>query len=262
MSDDYTARFAGVRRLLGEAAQERLRHAHVCVVGLGGVGSWAVEALARTGVGALTLVDFDTIAVSNVNRQLPALTGQFGRPKAAALAERVQAIQPECTVRALQTELLPASAAELLATRYDAVLDAIDRPALKALLIAGCRARGLPVVASGGAGGHRDPTRIRVDDLGRVTHDRLLQATRKVLRAQYGLRGDAATEFGVRCVFCPQPPATATAGGEAAAAGGHPNGAAAQPRLGYGTVCFVTGAFGLAAAAEIVRLITDRPAEG
>lgn len=257
-TQDYEARFGGVRRLLGTAALERLRRAHVCVVGLGGVGSWAVEALARTGVGALTLVDFDRVAVSNVNRQLPALTGQFGRPKAEALAERVQAIQPVCAVRGMQVELLPETIGEVLAVRYDAVLDAIDRPALKALLIAGCRLRGLPVVASGGAGGQADPTRIRVDDLARVTHDRLLQATRRVLRQEHGLPGAPEVEFGVRCVYCAAPPLEAagdagenTGSGEATAQAGvrHP----------YGTVCFVTGAFGFVAAAEIVRLITGRP---
>src|SRR6185437_11688398 len=123
---DYTERFGGVARLFGRAGLARLRAAHVCVVGVGGVGSWAVEGLARSGVGALTLVDLDDVCVTNVNRQLPALDGQIGRPKVAVLAERVAAINPACRVTTVQEFFTKASADRLLAAPFDYVVDAID----------------------------------------------------------------------------------------------------------------------------------------
>src|SRR5262245_31811925 len=179
---NHEARFGGILRLYGKDGQERLRHAHVCVIGIGGVGSWAVEALARSGIGNLTLVDLDDVCISNVNRQLHAVTGEFGKPKVEVMAERVKLINPDCPVHAQQLLFTAGTAETLLATNYDCVLDAIDQTAMKALLIARCCNRGLPIVTTGGAGGRRDPTAIRVDDLARSTHDGLLAATRKLLR--------------------------------------------------------------------------------
>jgi len=164
LSAGYLDRFAGVGRLFGRAGLERLQAAHVCVIGVGGVGSWTVEALARSGIGALTLVDLDDVCVTNVNRQLPALDGQIGRPKAIVLAERVRLINPECAVHAALEFYTPGSSARLLAGPFDFVVDAIDRMSLKALLIAACRERGLPVITAGSAGGRRDAARIRIGD--------------------------------------------------------------------------------------------------
>ncbi len=260
MTKNYEARFGGVRRLLGAEAQERLRRAHVCVVGVGGVGSWAVEALARTGVGTLTLVDFDEVCVSNVNRQLHAVTGEFGKPKVGVLAERVRLIQPDCEVRPLQTQFLVSTANEILATRYDAVLDAIDRPRLKALLIIRCRERGLPIVSTGGAGGRRDPTQIRVADLARVTHDRLLRVTRDTLREDHGFPPAPRKKLRVRCVYSPEAQVFPTKDGSVCERPERDADLRLDCRSGFGTACFVTGAFGFAAAAEIVRLITRTPA--
>lgn len=250
---NYEARFGGVRRLFGAEGQERLRRAHVCVVGIGGVGSWAAEALARTGVGALTLVDFDDVCISNVNRQLHAVTGEFGKPKVAVLAGRIRLIQPDCDVRPLQTQFLVSTANEILATHYDAVLDAIDRPRLKALLIAGCRERGIPIVTAGGAGGRRDPTQIRVEDLARASHDRLLQVTRSELRAGHGFPRGVKKKFGVRCVYSPEAQVFPAKDGSVCTRPELEMDLRLDCRSGFGTVCFVTGAFGFAAAAEIVR---------
>lgn len=255
VTGDYEARFGGIRRLLGAAAQERLRRAHVCVVGVGGVGSWAVEALARSGVGGLTLVDFDEVCITNVNRQLPALSGQFGKPKVALLAERVRLIQPEAHVHPWQTQFTARTAAEILALPYDVVLDAIDRPALKALLIACCRERNLPVVSSGGAGGRRDPTRVRVEDLARVTHDRLLQATRKLLRTRHGFARTPGRPMGVWCVYSPEPPVYPQPDGSVCGQPAPGVDLRLHCRSGYGTACYVTGAFGFAAASVVVRLL-------
>jgi tRNA A37 threonylcarbamoyladenosine dehydratase len=255
VTKNYEARFDGIRRLFGADGQERLRHAHVCVVGIGGVGSWAVEALARTGIGALTLVDFDEICISNVNRQLHAVTGEFGKPKIAVLAERVRAINPDCEVHPLQTQFLVSTADEILAPRYDGVLDAIDRPRLKALLVAGCRERGLPIVTTGGAGGRRDPTQIRIADLARSTHDHLLQITRNTLRDEHGFPRGPKKKFGVRCVYSPEAQVFPAKDGSVCERPELDADLRLDCRSGFGTACFVTGAFGFAAAAEIVRMI-------
>ena len=298
VTKNYEARFDGIRRLFGADAQERLRRARVCVVGIGGVGSWAVEALARTGIGALTLVDFDEICISNVNRQLHAVTGEFGKPKIAVLAERVRAINPDCAVHPLQTQFLASTANEILAPnpvaadvnplhlisgkesepthvgcsdsgvqsassaqpnpalRYDCVLDAIDRPRLKALLIAACRERGLPVVSAGGAGGRRDPTQIRIEDLARSSHDPLRQSPRNPLRDEHGFPRGPKKKFGVRCVYSPEAQVFPAKDGSVCERPELDADLRLDCRSGFGTACFVTGAFGFAAAAEIVRMIT------
>jgi len=256
---DYEARFGGVRRLLGAKAQELLRRAHVCVVGVGGVGSWAVEALARSGIGALTLVDFDEVCITNVNRQLPALSGQFGKPKVELLAERIRLIQPEAEVRPWQTQFTARTAPEILAVPYTVVLDAIDRPGLKALLIASCRERNLPVVSSGGAGGRRDPTQVRIADLAEVTHDRLLQATRKLLRSRHGFPRSPRRRMGVPCVYSPEPPVFPQPDGTVCAQPAPEADLRLDCRSGFGTACYVTGAFGFAAASVVVRIIAGEP---
>ena len=156
---DFEIRFGGIARLYGRGGLERLRAAHVCVVGLGGVGTWAAEALARSGLGALTLVDLDEVCTSNINRQLHALTETMGRAKVGVMAARIRAINPDCRVQAEQQFFNAQSAIALLAPSFDFVLDAIDNVTNKVLLLAGCRQRQLPVVACGGGRGPpgRDP---------------------------------------------------------------------------------------------------------
>jgi tRNA A37 threonylcarbamoyladenosine dehydratase len=256
VTKNYEARFGGIRRLFGANGLARIRQAHVCVVGVGGVGCWAVEALARTGVGAITLVDLDDVCISNVNRQLHAVTGEFGNPKVAVMAQRVLAINPDCQIHPLHSLFTKTTADEILATRYDGLLDAIDSPSLKALLIARCHKRGIPVVTTGGAGGRRDPTTLRVEDMARTTHDALLQATRKILRAEFGFpRGEK--KFGVPCVYSPEAPVYPAKDGSVCERPEPGGNLRLDCRSGYGTACFVTGAFGFAAAAQIVRLIVE-----
>jgi len=177
-SSDYNDRFGGVGRLIGRVGLERVRAAHIAVIGIGGVGSWAVEGLVRSGVGALTLIDLDDVCITNVNRQLPALDGQIGRPKVVAVAERVRLINPSCRVEAVAEFFTAASAERLLAPRFDCVVDAIDGMANKALLIAACVKRGLSCVTVGGAGGKCDATKLRAGDLGDSTSDVLLRVVR------------------------------------------------------------------------------------
>src|SRR5687767_8221933 len=215
----YADRFGGVGRLFGRVGLERLRAAHVCVMGVGGVGSWTVEGLARSGVGALTLVDLDDVCVTNVNRQLPALDGQIGRPKVAVLAERVRSINPECRVEAITEFFTESSATRLLATPFDFVVDAIDRMSHKALLIARCRERGIPVITVGGAGGRRNPTLIRAGDIGEAG-DELMRQVRKKLRRDHGMVAGAhrgVTRMGVRCVWSLEAPVFPWADGTCAA---------------------------------------------
>ena len=253
---NYEARFGGIGRLLGQDGAERLRRAHVCIVGIGGVGSWAVEALARSGVGVLTLVDMDDVCISNVNRQLHAATGEFGKPKVEVMAARVRLINPDCVVYAEQMFFSVGTADQILATKFDCVLDAIDDTAMKALLIArGCEKK-IPIVTTGGAGGRRDPTAIRADDLAHSTHDGLLANVRKVLRTEHNFPRDPKAKFGVPCVFSPEPQVFPASDGSVCA---EPE-PGAKLRLdcksGYGTVTFVTGAFGFAAAADVVKILT------
>lgn len=236
-----------------------MQGASVCVIGLGGVGSWAAEALARSGVGMLTLVDLDDVCISNVNRQLHALEGELGKPKVEVMTRRVRAINPDCAVRPLQCFFLASNAAEILQPGYDALLDAIDSVSLKSLLIASCRERGIPVVTVGGAGGRRDPSRIEVTDLAFSSHDTLLQEVRRKLRRNYGFpRGDCA--FGVESVFSRESAVYPT--GDGCVSQERP--AEADLRLdcnaGFGTASFVTGTFGLVAASRVVLKIISRPA--
>jgi tRNA A37 threonylcarbamoyladenosine dehydratase len=261
---DYEARFSGAARLFSVAGLARLRAAHVCVVGLGGVGSWAVEALARSGVGALTLVDLDDLCLSNLNRQLPALDATLGRPKVEVMAERVRGINPDCVVRPVAAFFTAANAAQILAPRFDSVLDAIDTVANKVCLIGLCRQRGLPVVTCGAAGGRRDPTRIRTADLTEVSHDRLLFQVRRWLRKDYGFpRGNQS--FHVTAVFSPEPPVFPQTDGSVCRQPDAVTANAALPLkcdVGLGTAAFVTGVFGLVAAGVIVRGIAGATPAG
>jgi tRNA A37 threonylcarbamoyladenosine dehydratase len=256
---DFDFRFGGIARLFGVEALARLRAAHVCVVGIGGVGSWAVEALARSGVGRLTLIDLDEICVSNVNRQLHALDAEVGRPKVEVMAERVRGINSGCEVRAALEFFTESSAESLFSTRYDYVVDAIDSITNKCRLIALCRERGIPVITCGGAGGRRDPTQVRVVDLALTTHDRLLTKTREVLRKEFGFP-TGGKKFGVEAVYSPEPQMfPARDGGVCAERESSADGSSLKLNCdsGFGTATFVTGAFGFAAAARVVQQIAE-----
>lgn len=256
---DYEFRFGGLARLYGAAGLDRLRRAHVAVIGIGGVGSWVVEALARSGVGALTLIDLDEVCVSNVNRQLPALEGTIGRSKAEVMAERFQAIQPEGRVQAVLEFFTETSAESLLETFQAAggswVIDAIDASANKCRIIQGCRRRGLPVLVCGAAGGRVDPTRIQVVDLAQVTHDRLLSDVRKRLRRDPEFTG-RGKNWGIPAVYSPEIPVVQQADGQVCQVTEAVMEPGETPRLncqqGFGSAAFVTGGFGLAAAGYVV----------
>ncbi len=262
LTEDYLQRFGGLGRLYGANALPRLQASHVCVVGVGGVGSWVVEGLARSGVGALALVDLDDVCVTNVNRQLPALDGSIGRPKVEALAERVRAINPACRVDTVAEFFTEKTAERLLAPAFDCVVDCIDRMSNKALLIATGLRRGCAVVTVGGAGGRRDPTRIRVGDLGESQGDELLRQVRKKLRRDHGFAHGEGQRYGVRCVYSSEKPLYPWADGTCSTEPEPGSNLRLDCASGFGTGVFVTGAFGLIAAGEIVRLIAEPAAAG
>ena len=251
MDAAYLDRFGGVARLLGTQALERLYRAHVAVVGIGGVGSWTVEALARSGVGHLTLVDLDDVCVTNTNRQLPALAGTIGRPKVEVLAERVRQINPACQVRALSEFFTQQSAERLLSEGFSCVVDAIDVLANKCLLIAAARARGFPVVTIGGAGGKRDVDRIQRGDLGDAFSDELLRQVRKRLRRDHGFaRGETKGKkvFGVRCIWSSEQRVYPLPDGSCALEPKGETSLRMDCAGGFGAGVWVTGSFGFAAA--------------
>ena len=253
----YLDRFSGVGRLLGNAGLERLRAAHVCIVGLGGVGSWTVEALARSGIGKLTLVDLDDVCITNTNRQLPALEGQVGRPKATVLAERSRLINPDLEVVAFAEFFTLATSERLLSPGYDVVIDAIDDVKNKALLIAECVRRNLRCVTVGGAGGKRDATQIRIGDLGESNGDDLLRLVRKKLRREHGFPAGTHT-FGVRSVYSGEHPVYPWSNGTCSTEPEPGSDTRLDCNSGFGTAVFVTAPFGFAAGQEAVRLIVER----
>ena len=252
-------RFDRMGRLVGDAAMERLFASHVLVVGLGGVGSFVAEALARSGVGRLTLVDFDRVCVTNTNRQLQALSTTVAKSKAALLAERVRLINPQATAEARPVFYSAQNSDALLAGDYDYVVDAIDNIKAKCHLIATCKARGLPVVVSTGASGRIDPTRVQVADLAETQIDPLAQAVRKILRQKYDFPLTGA--FGVRAVFTDERPRLpeelhydGDLGFHCVCPGGKNDHHSCEERaVIYGTASFVTGTFGLTCASVVVR---------
>ncbi|WP_035053883.1 tRNA cyclic N6-threonylcarbamoyladenosine(37) synthase TcdA [Andreprevotia chitinilytica] len=262
MEQSYERRFGGIARLYGRDALERFRTAHVCIIGVGGVGSWSAEALARSGVGKITLIDLDDVCVSNTNRQLPAMVGNYGRTKVVVLRHRILGINPDCEVHAIEDFVVVENLDDYLGRGFDYVIDAIDSVKTKAAIIAWCRRHKVKLITTGGAGGQTDPTQIKVDDLTRTIQDPLASKVRALLRREYGFpKGDK--KFGIECVYsteplvypqpdgsvCAQKPPHMGEGGEGAV------------RLdcegGFGASVAVTGSFGFAAVARVLRKLAS-----
>lgn len=253
---DSERRFGGLRRLYGDTDYARLRAARLAIVGLGGVGSWAVEALARMGVAELTLIDLDHVAESNINRQVQALGSTLGMAKGEALRQRIADIHPDCLVRVIDEFVDEQNWPGLLAGRpIDGLIDACDQVRAKASLAGWARAAAVPFVTVGAAGGKRQPQAIEIEDLGLLTHDPLLAALRQRLRKQHGAARQG--RMGVRCVFSreavlrPQDVSCAFEGASDGSLNCH----------GYGSSVAVTASFGMAAAAELVKIFLDQSAK-
>jgi len=257
---DLERRFGGLQRLYGEAGYQRLRSLRVAVVGVGGVGSWVAEALARSGVAELVLVDLDHVAESNVNRQIQATTATVGQAKVLALQDRVASIHPGCRVWPVEDFVDETNWPALLPRPVDVVVDACDQVRAKAAMAAWALAAGVPLVCVGAAGGKRQPQRVEVADLAEATHDPLLASLRQRLRKQHGAARQG--RIGIVAVFSREPVAMPAAqpgsDGEACAVtDGSLNCA------GYGSSVVVTAAFGFTAAAEAIEagLRQSGPAE-
>ncbi len=246
-------RFGGVGRLFGEEGARRLASAHVVVVGLGGVGSWAVEALVRTFVGRITLIDGDDVALSNTNRQLPAFEGAYGRAKAEVLKERCLLINPECRVDVRKAFVTPENAADVIPTDCDWLIDCIDDLKGKAALHAAARRMGVRTVCAGGAGARTDASYIEVADLARVKGDPLLGKLRTILRKEYGFPAGAADGrsklFGIPAVYSTEP--LRQPGADSLEAIGADPGT----RIGFGSCVAVTGSAGLRLAGIVINEI-------
>jgi tRNA A37 threonylcarbamoyladenosine dehydratase len=251
---DFARRFGGVGRLYGERALERFKTAHVCVIGVGGVGSWIVEALARSAVGQLTLIDLDNVAESNINRQIQALTDTIGQPKIEALRDRIAQINPFCKVNLVEDFIEPDNIAQMIGGKdFDYVVDAIDSVKAKAALIAFCRDHAIPLLTSGGAGGQLDPTKIEVRDLARTEQEPLLKKVRKVLRAQYGFSRGEKQKYHIDAVFSMEPLRYP----EAEDACEIESSITGLNCAGFGSSMVVTASFGMIAAAHILRKMAE-----
>ena len=258
LDERWTERFAGIDRLYGVGALARFAGCHVAVVGLGGVGSWLVEALARSGVGRLTLIDADDLCVSNTNRQLPALEGQFGRNKAVAMAERCLAINPGMTIDPVLSFLTPSNLEEMLGRGYDLVIDACDSFRTKVEAIAWCRRRKIPMITVGAAGGRLDPTLVRVRDLSRTEHDAMLALIRRKLRGEFNFPKNHQRYFGVPAIYSLENVQYPQADGSVC--GLRPKlGADAALKLdcgaGLGAATHITGAFAFVAAGKALEML-------
>lgn len=266
---DLDRRFSSLSRLYGPDAPKRFQDAHIAVAGLGGVGSWTVEALARCGIGALTLIDLDHIAESNVNRQIHALTDTVGQSKVDAMAERVLGINPACRLTRVDDFVSPENVGEVLPGPYTIIIDCTDQAAAKIAMILHARALGVPMLLCGGAGGKTDPLALRAGDLSAAVNDALLSKLRNKLRREHGFprasdkNGKAlkrVPKMGVHALWFDQPailPDEWTRAAEAEDDMGVSAQAVAPQGLscaGYGSVVTVTAAMGMAAANEALRL--------
>lgn len=247
---DFERRFGGIGRLYGGPGLAALAAARVCVIGVGGVGSWAVEALARSAVGSLTLIDLDHVAESNINRQLPAVDPELGRAKVLALRDRVGLINPSCQVQTVEAFVTADNLDGLVSPDHHWVIDCIDSFRVKAALIAFCRRRRQPIITTGGAGGQRDPARVRVGDLRKTEQDPLLARTRRLLRQEYGFPANPKRRFGVPCVWSDEPQVAPADSCDTSPEG-------SLNCAGYGACMPVTATFGLVAAAHVIDRVVE-----
>jgi tRNA A37 threonylcarbamoyladenosine dehydratase len=256
---DFARRFGGIARLYGAQALERFQHAHVCVIGVGGVGSWAVEALARSAIGHLTLIDLDNLSESNINRQIHALSSTLGQAKVTALHERILQINPFCRVTEIEDFITAENVASMIGGGFDYIIDAIDDVRAKVALIAYCRRHGMRLVTLGSAGGQTDPTKIEIRDLCRTEQEPLLAKVRKRLRSEHGFPRGTKNKFHIDAVFSTEalclPPDALMANDEACAVDilAPAAGVSGLNCAGYGSAVVVTASFGLVAASHVLR---------
>ncbi|MDB9741263.1 tRNA threonylcarbamoyladenosine dehydratase [Akkermansiaceae bacterium] len=247
---DYE-RFGGIARLYGIEAFEKISSSHVCIVGIGGVGAWAAESLARSGVNKITLVDLDDICITNMNRQPHATTSTIGKQKVEVMQQRILDIHPTCVVNIIQKFYTPNNSEIILEGNYDYLIDSIDEITPKAHLISSCKNLNIPVISCGGAGGLHDATFIKVADMAKVENDNLLKRTRTTLRNEYRFpkaTTKKAKNFGVKCVFSTESPSYPTADGCISERKSDRQKTKLNCNTGFGSATHVTASFGLIAA--------------
>jgi tRNA threonylcarbamoyladenosine dehydratase len=250
---EYDQRFGGIGRLYGKEEAEILRNAHICVIGIGGVGSWAAEALARSGIGRITLIDHDDIAASNINRQIHSLTHTLEQSKVTTMAERVKQINPECNCQAIDDFITDGNLTKYLSKDYNYVIDAIDSIKFKTAIIYYCKRNKIPIIATGGAGGLIDPTAIMVADLTKTWNDPLAAKVRSQLRHQYGYTTNPKRTFGIQCVFSTEQQRYPKEDGSVCYAKPGVKNVTLDCNLGFGSSSCVTASFGFTAAARAIQ---------
>lgn len=253
MSEQYDARFGGIARLYGIQQASIIRSLHICVVGIGGVGSWAVEALARTGVGEITLIDHDDISESNINRQLHSLTNSVNQSKVEVMAERIKQINPECKVHAIDDFISEMTLEKYMDCSFNYVIDAIDSIRFKAAIIHYCKRNNIPVITTGGAGGLTDPTQIVVKDLSKTVNDRMASKVRSTLRREYNFTRNIKRSFGVECVFSAQQKMYPKADGSVSKDKPGVKGVSLDCNMGLGASSCVTSVFGFIAVSRAIE---------
>lgn len=254
MSEQYDLRFGGIKRLYGIDASAVIQQAHVCVIGIGGVGTWVAEGFARTGFGEITLIDMDDVCVTNTNRQIHAMVDTIGQSKTEVMADRLRAINPECKVHIIDDFVTRETVREHITKNFDYVVDAIDGVSSKAAIVGHCKRNKIKVISIGGAGGQIDPTKVTTGDLNKTFNDPLLRKLRATLRRHYGFSRNATRIYGVSCVYSieqlryPKPDGSVCQ--EKAFADG-------DTRLdcsgGFGAAVMVTGTFGFVAVSKVIE---------
>lgn len=258
-SESYDQRFGGTRRLYGNSEVEIMRAAHVCVVGIGGVGSWAVEALVRIGLGEITLIDMDDVCVTNINRQIHAMTGTIGQSKIEVMADRIKLINPECKINLIDDFITPENQAEYISKEFDYVLDAIDSMKPKAALLAYCKSNKIKVITTGGAGGQTDPTQIAITDLSKTIQDPLAKKLRDTLRHHHNFTKNTKRKFGIDCVYSTEHLKYPQADGSVCATKATADGPKRMDcASGFGAATVVTATFGFVAVSRIVEKLIEK----
>ncbi|WP_068545501.1 tRNA cyclic N6-threonylcarbamoyladenosine(37) synthase TcdA [Thalassotalea crassostreae] len=250
---DYQLRFGGIERLYGVVGAQHLKNSHYCVIGIGGVGSWVAEALARNGVGEITLIDLDDICVSNINRQIHALTDTIGESKVEVMNNRILQINPDCKVNQVEDFITLENLAELMANNFDYVIDAIDSVQVKTALIAHCRRNKIPLMVIGGAGGQIDPTKIEITDLSKTYQDPLLAKVKNQLRRDHNFPRNVKRKFSIDAVFSTEQLIYPNSDGSVChAKQSNSGGVRLDCSGGFGAATHVTASFGFFAVARSI----------
>ncbi len=255
---DYNNRFGGISRLYGQQGLDTIKQSHICVIGIGGVGSWTAEALARSGVGEITLIDHDDIALSNINRQIHSSDSTVGQSKVEVMAQRILQFSPDCKVNIIDDFITDTNCQKYLSMGYDYVIDAIDSIKFKCTIIYYCKRNKIPVITTGGAGGLTDPTMIQVSDLAKTWNDPLAAKVRSQLRYQYGYTKNPKRSFGVKCVYSTEQQRYPNQDGSVDYAKPGVKGVHLDCSMGFGSATQVTATFGFVAAARAIDALLQK----